>query len=255
MRERDGPEDEDERGEDDHDGSRGEPPPQSQADFALAAAPASSRRTSGSAASSASRPAAKNDGIFTGRIQPDSPMGGAITRSAPASSLARAAAQQGEAGAQGHGHEGVRGRPARAAVAVHRDDHAAVPRHVAGQRARGPPRTRRRRRGAARPMTMGGKTPGKLHEARTASRTSPLPEHHGLAGVHVGGQDRTGTRSSSKVVTGRNSSMSVAQLGCRRAARRPSRAPTSTDGGATPGPRAGRGPRRPPRPRPPARRR
>jgi hypothetical protein len=56
---------------------------------------------------------------------------------------------------------------------------------------------------------MGGKNPGKLLDARTASRTLPLRNTTGSPVSRSVATTTTGTRSSSKVATGRNSSMSV----------------------------------------------
>ena len=54
---------------------------------------------------------------------------------------------------------------------------------------------------------MGGKTPGKLHEARTASRTSPSRSTTGSPVSTSVATTTTGTRRPSNVATGRNSSI------------------------------------------------
>ena len=186
-----------------------------------------------------------------GRIQPDSPIAGAITRSAPTSS------------------DRVRPRtrvsPARSAIATNESAAGHRPpalqsmarttpclaRHLAGQ-ADGHDLGHAPVHEAAAVPDEGREDAGEAARGPHRVAQAALAEDDALAGVHVGRQDhhrhaqavegghRAGTRRSAR------------PAGCRRAAPRPSPAPTSRGGGARPGPRAARGRPRRPRRRPPA---
>ena len=206
---------------------------------------ASSRRSSGSPASSASL-AGGGEARDARRPHPARLADGGRDHEVGARQLrARAAAHEGEPGAQRDRHEGVGRRPLRPAL---QSTASTMPSSPAISRARRtgttsvtPPSTRRR------PFqTKGGKTPGKLQEARTASRRLPSRNTTGARRCRRRWRARPPARAgASKVGVGQELVDERARAACPRGARRPSRAPTSRGGAARPGPRGCRGRRRP----------
>ena len=113
---------------------------------------------------------------------------------------------------------------------VHGHHYTAVSRYLAGDPDGVTPSSHRRR---ARPLrSIGGKTPGR-EAARGADGVPEIPrlQDHPFTRVHNAvARTHTGTRKPSKFGTGSYSSISAPSFDPESHARRPSRAPTSTDG-------------------------
>ena len=176
---------------------------------------ASSLRSSGSASPGLPLPPRRSSGSSRGCIQPDSPMAGAITRSAPSQLVARAAAQQGDAGAQGHRHEGVGRGPAACRCCSRPRPRRRAPPPSRGPAAPARPRRRRRRRDDGRSGPWGGRRRESCRRRAPRRAASPSRKTTGSPVSTSVASTATGTRRPSKVSTGRNSSISAPSLRAR----------------------------------------